>query len=241
MEPYIDIHSHILPGLDDGSENYEMSLRMLEQAARENIGEMILTPHYKPMRRNVLAEKIRQVFACLDERREAADIPIRLYLGSEIYYSSEVLPALREGKALTMVDTPYVLIEFSPREDHAYIRDAVYALLSEGYYPILAHAERYAGLMEKKVRVEELFDMGCYIQINAASITGGNGWESRQDVKWLLKREYVHFVATDSHEDRKRSPKFMDAAAYVARKYGDAYCDKIFRGNARALLEGGYL
>lgn len=241
MESYIDIHSHILPGLDDGAEDFEMSLRMLQQAAAGHIGEMILTPHYKPMRRNLPPEKIRKVFRELEERKEAAGLPIQLHLGSEIYYSSEVIPALREGRALTMAGTPYVLTEFSPREDHAYIRDAVYSLLSEGYCPILAHAERYGNLMVKKARVEELYDMGCCIQVNAASITGDNGWESRQDVKWLLRREYVHFVATDGHDDRKRTPKLKEAAAYVAKKYGEAYCGRIFGGNADVLLGGGYL
>lgn len=241
MKAYIDIHSHILPGLDDGAENFEMSLRMLRQAAEEHIGEMILTPHYKPMRRNLPPDKIKHVFEELEKRKESAGIPIRLYLGSEIYYSSEVLPALREGKALTMAGTSYVLTEFSPREDSGYIRDAAYSLLSEGYCPILAHVERYGNLMAKKARIEELYDMGCCIQINAASITGGNGWESRQDVKWLLKREYVHFVATDSHDDRKRTPRLEEAAAYVARKYGEAYCKKLFGDNAGVLLDGGYL
>ncbi|MCM1154944.1 MAG: hypothetical protein NC392_06225 [Roseburia sp.] len=241
MKSYIDIHSHILPGLDDGSEDFEMSLRMLRQAAEDGIGEMILTPHYKPMRRNVSPEKIRKVFRALEEKKNEAEIPIRLHLGSEIYYSSEALPALREGAALTMAGTSYVLIEFSPREDYAYIRDAAYSLLSEGYSPILAHVERYGSLMAKKVRVEELYDMGCCIQVNAASVTGENGWESRQDVKWLLRREYVHFVGTDSHDDRKRTPKLGEAASYVAKKYGEAYCGKLFGKNADVLLKAGYL
>lgn len=241
MAPYIDIHSHILPGLDDGAKNFEMSLRMLQQAAAGHIGEIILTPHYKPMRRNMPPEKVREVFEELEERKAAAGIPIQLHLGSEIYYSSEVLPALEAGTALTMAGTLYVLMEFSPREDHVYIRDAAYRLLSEGYCPILAHVERYGDLMAKKARVEELYDMGCCIQVNAASITGDNGWESRQDVKWLLKRGYVHFVATDSHDDRKRTPELGEAAAYVSRKYGEAYCKRLFGGNADVLLSGGYL
>lgn len=241
MNPYIDIHSHILPGLDDGAEDFEMSLRMLQQAAAGHIGEMILTPHYKPMRRNLPPEKVKKVFLELEKKRAKAGIPIQLHLGSEIYYSSEVIQALEKGKALTMADTYYVLTEFSPREDHVYIRDAVYSLLSEGYCPILAHVERYADLMARKARVQELYDMGCCIQVNAASITGDNGWESRRDVKWLLKRGYVHFVATDSHDDRKRTPRLDEAAAYVAKRYGDAYCRKLFRENAAVLLAGGYL
>lgn len=241
MKSYIDIHSHILPGLDDGSKNFEMSLRMLEQAAKEHIESIILTPHYKPMRHNMSPDKVKKVFQSLEEKKREAGIPIHLYLGNEIYYSSEALPALSEGMVFTLAGSSYVLAEFSPKEDYSYIRDAAYHLLAEGYLPILAHVERYGSLMAKKVRVEELYDMGCCLQVNASSILGSNGWESKRDVKWMLKREYVHFAASDSHDDRKRTPQLAEAAAYVAKKYGEEYCHKIFKANAEAILGDRYL
>lgn len=241
MESYIDIHSHILPGLDDGAKNFEMSLRMLHQAAAEHIEDIILTPHYKPMRHNMSPDSVKKLFQSLEEKKKEAGISIRLHLGNEIYYSSETVPALREGKALALAASSYVLAEFSPKEDYSYIRDAVYNLLSEGYLPILAHVERYGILMAKKAKVEELYDMGCYFQVNASSITGNNGRESKRDVKWLLKREYVHFVASDSHDDSRRMPRLAEAAAYVARKCGEEYCCKIFKTNADAVLCDRYL
>lgn len=241
MNGYIDIHSHILPGLDDGSKNFEMSLRMLRQAEEEHISDMILTPHYKPMRHNLPPDRVENIWDELEEKKRACGISVQLHLGNEIYYSSEVIPALSAGKAFTMAGSSYVLVEFNPGEDYAYIRDAAYSLLAEGYSPILAHIERYGCLMEKKIRVEELYDMGCCLQVNAASITGANGMESKRNVKWLLKREFVQFVASDCHDDRKRKPQLADAAAYVARKYGEAYCGRIFRDNADALLRGSYI
>lgn len=241
MKSYIDIHSHILPGLDDGAKNFEMSLCMLHQAAEEHISDIILTPHYKPMRNNLPSDTVKEILRELEERKKAAGIAVRLHLGSEIYYSSEVIAALREERAFTMAGSSYVLVEFSPREDYAYIRNAAYNLLSEGYSPILAHVERYANLMAKKARVEELYNMGCCLQINASSITGGSGWAGKQDARWLLKREYVHFVGTDSHDDRKRPPGLREAAAYVFKKYGEKYGAEIFAQNASTLLQGGYL
>lgn len=241
MKPYIDIHSHILPNIDDGAKSFEMSLRMLGQAAEDDISDIILTPHYKPMRRNLSPETVIDVYEELERKKEAAGIKIRLHLGNEIYYSSEAVTALTDGKAFTLADSPYVLTEFSPREDYAYIRDAAYNLLAEGYIPILAHIERYNCLMEKKIRVGELYDMGCYLQINAASIVGDNGMDSKRNVKWLLKQGYVHFVASDCHDDTKRTPRLSQAASYVSRKYGEAYCDRIFRDNAEALLHGNYI
>lgn len=241
MNCYIDIHSHILPGLDDGARNFEISLHMLRQAEEENISDIILTPHYKPMRRNMSPDGVKKILHELEEEKQAAGISVRLHLGNEIYYSSEVISALREGKVFTMAGSSYVLVEFSPREDYRYIRDAFYQLLTEGYSPIVAHIERYECLMEKKIRVEELYDMGCCLQVNASSIIGGNGMESKRNAKWLLKREFVQFVASDCHDDSKRKPQLAEAAAYVARKYGETYCDRIFRDNANALLRGCYL
>ena len=241
MNCYIDIHSHILPGLDDGAKNFEMSLQMLRQAEEEHISDIILTPHYKPMRHNLPPDRVKEILRELEEKKQAAGLSVRLHLGNEIYYSSEVIAALREGKIFTMAGSSYVLVEFNPGEDYTYIRGAAYNLLAEGYSPILAHIERYKCLMEKKIRVEELYDMGCCLQVNASSITGGNGMESKRNVKWLLKREYVQFVASDCHDDKRRKPGLAEAAGYVERKYGETYCGRVFMDNASALLRGCYI
>lgn len=240
MNSYIDIHAHILPGLDDGAKNSAMALKMLRQAQAEGIQEIILTPHYKPMRHNSRPETVRRALYQLQKLKDAAGISTRLYLGNEVYYSSDVIGALREERAFTMAGSACVLVEFSPAENYAYIREAAYNLLAEGYVPILAHVERYRCLMDKKVRAEELYDMGCHLQVNASSITGENGMTCRQNVKWLLRREFVSFVGTDCHDDRRRTPKMAKAAAYVAKKYGETYCGEIFRENAVALLQGSY-
>ncbi len=240
MNSYIDMHAHLLPGLDDGAENSAMALKMLRQAQAEGIREIILTPHYKPMRHNPRPETVRQALYRLEELRDAAGLSVRLYLGNEVYYGSDVIEALQEDRAFTMADSSCVLVEFNPVQDYAYIREATYSLLAEGYIPILAHVERYRCLMEKKARVKELCGMGCRLQVNASSIAGKNGMTCRKNVKWLLRQEYVSFVGTDCHDDRRRMPKMAKAAAYVARKYGDAYCRRIFRENAAALIHGSY-
>lgn len=240
MNSYIDIHAHILPSLDDGAKNSAMALDMLRQAQAEGIREIILTPHYKPMRHNSRPETVRRALYQLEKLRDAAGISTRLHLGNEVHYGSDVIEALREKKVFTMAGSACVLVEFSPAENYAYIREAAYNLLAEGYVPVLAHVERYRCLMEKKVRAEELYDMGCHLQVNASSITGENGMTCRQNVKWLLRREFVSFVGTDCHDDRKRTPKMAKAAAYVTKKYGESYCREIFRDNAVALMQGSY-
>ncbi len=234
-----DVHSHILPGLDDGAADMDMSIRMLRHAWEEGISGIVLTPHYKPMRENPKVGTIEKALQELKERASENGIPMELYLGNEIYYSSEVSFALKEGKALTLAGTSWVLVEFAPMEDFAYIRDAVYSLLSEGFHPILAHVERYARLMEKKDRVEELLARGCYLQANASSVTGDNGWKCRGDVKWLLKRGYIHFVATDAHDDRGRAPNLKEAARYLEKRFGAGYARKVLYENADVILHNG--
>lgn len=240
MNSYIDMHAHILPGLDDGAKDSAVALEMLGRAQAEGIREIILTPHYKPMRHNPQPETVRRALYQLEKLKETAGISTRLYLGNEVYYSSDVIEAFRKKRVFTMAGSACVLIEFSPAENYAYIRKAAYTLLAEGYVPILAHVERYRCLMEKKVRAEELYDMGCHLQINASSITGENGMKSKQNVKWLLAREFVSFVGTDCHDDRKRMPEMAKAATYVAKKYGETYCREVFRDNAAALIQGSY-
>lgn len=241
MEAYIDIHSHILPGLDDGSENLEMSVKMLRLAMQNGIRAIILTPHYKPMRRNPSAETVEKTVEALKDRMREEKIDIRLYVGNEIYYSSEVLLSLQVGEIFTMANSSYLLVEFNPAEDYGYIRDGLYRLMSEGYYPIIAHVERYINLMKKKSRIKELADMGSLIQVNASSITGDSGRQMKKDVKWLLEQGYVHFAATDSHDDRKRTPEMRRAAEYVSKKYGEAYSRQIFYENAEKILRNDYL
>ncbi len=218
-----------------------MSIRMLQKAREEGISKIILTPHYKPMHRKLDTGIVKRAFEELKGKAAQENIPVKLYIGNEIYYSSETVKMLQKGKAFTLADTVYVLVEFNPAEDFAYIRDGAYNLLSEGYCPILAHVERYLCLMDKKAKVDELAAKGCCLQINASSITGENGRSSRQDVKWLLKNGYVHFVASDAHDDSGRPPRLAQAAAYVGRHYGERYCEQIFRSNGEKLLAGGYL
>ena len=127
------MHAHILPGLDDGAKNSAMTLEMLRRAQAEGIQGIILTPHYKPMRHNARPETVRRALYQLENLKDAAGISTRLYLGNEIYYSSDMINALREEKAFTMAGSACVLVEFSSAEDYAYIREAAYRLLAEGY------------------------------------------------------------------------------------------------------------
>ena len=241
MDSYIDIHSHILPGIDDGAENFEMSMRMLRTAEENGIGSIILTPHNKPGRHNASPESIQALLERLREEAVQNGIGVKLYAGNEIYYRSGVVEMLEERKACPMAGSSYVLLEFGPMDDYDYIRQGIYQVQSGGYQPILAHGERYESLASSLKRVEGLVRMGCYIQVNAGSIMGDNGFASRRFTRSLLKWELVHFVATDAHKDKGRAPYMRRCGEYLAKKFGEEYAGRLLRENPASVIGDRYL
>jgi protein-tyrosine phosphatase len=170
MEGFIDIHSHILPDMDDGSDSIEETMEILKTAYSEGIRTMIATPHsYSEGSGNIVEDIDRR----LEEIRKIADRPpIEIYKGCEIYYTHEVPELLSEKKLPVLAGSRYVLVEFSPVTEYIYITNALRNIMLAGYSPIVAHVERYMAVTKEIGRIEELIDMGAYIQVNAKSITG---------------------------------------------------------------------
>lgn len=237
MKNLIDIHSHILPGADDGSDSLETSMKMLKCAADDGISGIILTPHNKPGHQNMDFSKMTSTVEKLQKMMLKEDITVELYVGSELYYRSGLLEEIESDTAVTMADSRYVLLEFNPLEDYDYIRNGIYSLLMGGYYPILAHAERYRNVCIKKYGIDDLIEMGCYIQVNAASIMGKSGSKAKRFVKKILKQQQVHFVATDAHDLGKRAPCLSNCADFIRKKYGEDYSKKLFCENPLYVIE----
>lgn len=235
---YIDIHSHIIPGVDDGSQDMEQSIRMLRKAADEGIRQIILTPHNKAEHRNVSVAGIMRRVSELQEVVDGSGIPITLYTGNEIFYRDGVVDLLEEGKICTLAGSSYVLVEFQPMEQFSYIRSAIYELAGNGYIPVLAHTERYQSMICDSKNVAYAIDRGALIQVNASSVTGGMGYKVKQAVKKLLKEKLVHFVGTDAHDSEKRSPQMAECARYLAKKYGEDYAVKLLHDNADCIIRG---
>ena len=171
----------------------------------------------------------------------AADMDITFYVGNELYYSSETVHSLEEGLACTMADSSYVLVEFGPMDSLEHIRGGIYQILSAGYRPIIAHAERYESVCAKVGNVEDLVAMGCYIQVNAGSVMGQYGMGIRQFLKKVMKRELVHFIATDCHDKSRRSPKLLECARYMEKKFGKEYTHRLLCENPICVIENRYI
>ena len=230
----IDIHSHLLYGVDDGAKNQKESIQMLKEAKSQNVEAMILTPHYRKGMFKHSNEMIEEHFR---ELKAAADkIGIDIYLGTEFHVHSKVVEYLRKGRCRTLADTEYVLAEYGYDTEFTYIKSTVQELLLNGYIPIIAHAERYACLREQLERVELLRDIGAMIQVNADAVLGIDGLFTKNIVKKFLKKRLVDFVASDSHGMKIRSNNLGRCQDYLYKKYDSDYVDKILEANAKKLI-----
>lgn len=234
---YIDIHSHVLPQMDDGSKSMEQSLSMLRIAESEHIGVIYVTPHNMPGKGHPSRESILKRINLLQETARQENINIVIKQGTEYYYRQEVLDLLEQEKGITLGDSECVLVEFEPMAEKMYIRNGIREILSLGYTPVVAHVERYAAMMEKGFQtLTEIKKMGALIQVNASSVTGDNGFKTKSNVKNMLKLGLVDFVGTDAHSDGKRAPYMEKCASVLYNKYAENYADALLYGNAQRLL-----
>lgn len=233
----IDIHSHILPELDDGAKNENISFEMLKIAAADGITNIIATPHFHYRRGHAVPEQIRAKVDQMQRRIDAEGIQIKLHVGNELYYTHELLETVKAGGALTLADSDYVLLEFSPDSERRRIQNAVYQFLSEGYYPIIAHMERYQAFQKHPEFIGVMADMGAYYQINAGSILGAAGWNTKRFAKTMLKSGMVQFIATDAHDLDNRCPSYGKAGDWLVKKFGESEAEEYFYKNPKMILE----
>ena len=238
LQKSIDIHCHIMPGVDDGSPDMQTSLEMLRIAAKNGIEQMILTPHHKPMHHNVSPQHNVLYTKRLQDAAEKAGINIKLYSGNEIYYSDDISDNLADGKVCTLAGSEYALIEFHPTNPFKAIHNAAYQVQASGFIPVLAHVERYNDIVSHFSYVEDLVDMGCLIQLNASSIMGKYGFGISHFCKKILKNELAHFVATDAHDAGSRAPELMECRNYLTRKFGEEYSDRVLYDNPLSVIRG---
>lgn len=236
----IDIHSHILPGLDDGAKDMQETEEMLRIAIEEGITHMIATSHGEAGYGDAYAKKYLESYAKVKEYIEEHQLPIQIYYGNEIYYGDGILQALRKGEVLTLNGTHYVLVEFPVYESYAYIERGLRELQNLGCWPILAHTERYESLQDIK-RIRELTEQGILIQVNAGTILGKSGAGAKRFCKKLMREDLIHIVATDAHGSRSRRPKIKECLSYIERKRGEEYCRRITELNPRRIIEGEQL
>lgn len=231
----VDIHCHILPGVDDGARNFSETETMLRIAYKEGIRTIFATPHTSEGMTEEEWQRRKEIFARTRQLAGMIGEDFRIVLGAEILYTSGIIRELKDGRIRTMNGSPFVLIEFPLYVDFSYIRQAVQDLKGAGYRPMLAHVERYPALADVE-NIGYLIEMGAYIQVNASSVTGKSGWKVKRYIKRLLKNEYIHFIGTDAHGKQHRRPLMKECAAYIEKKAGRQYRNRVCGGNAKEII-----
>lgn len=228
---YMDIHTHILPGVDDGSSSMEESLQMVDMAYREGIRIIMATPHYGKWNPGYDTNRAVEVFKKLYGHVKRRYPDIKMFFGNEIFYQSSVLDDLRTKKAQTLGGTDYILVEFDYGAEYKKLSKSVNEIVYAGYRPVIAHAERYTELYKDPDRVKELVDEGAYIQINTRSFMGGRFNKRAAWCRELLKSGLVHFVASDCHNTDTRKPLMKTAVEEMEKVAPEAVIENVIRNN----------
>ncbi len=226
----IDIHSHILPFVDDGCSMLEDSMHLLEHAIEQAVTDIIMTPHYRqpyfPEKDNLKTE-----FEKFKNYVKDKGLNINLYLGEEIYLSKNYKDLLKQDKVLTLNGTKYVLVEFNICTDFE-MTEAIYSLVKLGYKPVVAHFERYT-FVDVSI-ASEIKNIGGLIQVNSGAIVERLNFKAKRRVKKLFEKNLVDFVASDAHRVRKYSMR--KAYDLVEKKYGKEIAEKVFYLNAKEII-----
>ena len=239
----IDIHTHVLPGLDDGAASISVSFRMMRAAYRQGVRTIIATPHYVRQQWRTKPKQIQHLADKLTELADTSFPDLRIYTGQEIQYFDGMVEMLQEGKLLTLAGSRYVLTEFLPLSPWSQIQGAVRKLILAGYYPVLAHIERYKCLREPG-RLDELQSEGAYLQMNYGSLTRLDkfwdlrGWADRKWCRKTLLAGYISFLGTDMHGVRHRPPNSSKALAWIRKKGGEELARQLSIVNPEKMVTG---
>lgn len=222
----IDIHCHLLYGVDDGAKKIEESVEMLKIAKKQGITGIVLTPHLRHGMFSYPLDKVEKHYEIL--KPHAQKLGIQLELGTEYHVATDMIDAFKDGRCHSLADSQYILTEYSHASEYSFVHKMTMESTFAGYVPIIAHVERYACLDDID-RIEELRRMGALIQINADSVLGLEGRRFKKYTRKLLKNRLVDVIASDSHGTQERVCNMQECYSVVAKKFGEDYAERIMQ------------
>lgn len=236
---FIDLHTHILPDLDDGARGWDEALAMAELAASSGTAGLFLTPHWLEGGYAPSPQEVIEAAGAFCERLSQRGLQLKVWPGMEVYLSPEVPRALSAGKLLTLADAgTHLLVELPFAAWPPYAEQVVFELQLVGITPVIAHPERCQPAAADPRRLCALVERGALVQLNAGSLTGRFGRRA-QDFAWhLISCGCAHFVGSDAHNPSDRAPGLLEAARALRGALGDEGAGLLLRQNAENLLSG---
>ncbi|MCM2983535.1 tyrosine protein phosphatase [Niallia circulans] len=232
----IDIHSHILPGIDDGAQTIEDSIKMAKTAVNEGITSIIATPHHKNNQFNNLKSSILTKVNELNTVLKQENIPLTVLPGQEVRIYGEVIEDYYKEEILTLNHTKYLFIEFPSSSVPRYAERLLYELQTEGIIPIIVHPERNKELQEKPDLLYQFVKGGALTQVTASSVAGYFGKNVKKFSEQLIEHNLTHFIASDAHNIHNRSFKVREALDMIEENFGMEYINLLIE-NAEFLIE----
>lgn len=231
----IDIHNHLLIGVDDGPQNEEEALALMKQAIDNGITDIIVTPHQysgdfiNP--KSKILEKMEEIKGLIDEH----DFDLNVHPGQEIRINGELVQELGSGINIPLNDTQYVLVEFSFTELANYTEKLFFDLQMKGYTPLIAHPERCRPLMKEPGRLYDFIEKGAIAQVTATSVAGTLGEGLQKKSLKLIEHNLVHVVASDAHHAERRPFMLKEAYQIIEDNLGKDYVERL-KYNSEAIL-----
>ncbi|MCD7823881.1 MAG: protein tyrosine phosphatase [Oscillospiraceae bacterium] len=239
---YYDIHTHILPGVDDGARDLEESVAMLRMAWEEGITHLIATPHFSGGGGEPAAEELEEKRSVLQKEAWKISPRFTVGLGNELLNGPAIVDALQTGRALTLAGTRYILVEFLPGDSYHTIYQALRNYMMHGYIPVVAHMERYGALAKQYGRMDELRRMGVYFQMNTESLAGNIFQRKAAYHRRLVTDGYIQFLGSDMHRMDRRVPLMQKALGYVPQDFWESRSGKaVLEDNPKRMLKDEFV
>ena len=232
----IDMHTHILPNIDDGARNIEESLNLIDEAQRVGFESVILTSHYIEGYYETDKKESQVLTDSILQNLNKKGINIKLYFGNEIYISENIIELLKEGKASTINNTSYALFEMPRNAKPLNLYDIIYKMQQYKVIPILAHPERYSFIQEKPELVYDLIQKGVLMQANYGSVIGQYGSKAQFTLKILLENNMIHFLGTDVHRQNTIYPRIPKILNELRKIIGEQNIEKLTTINPKMAL-----
>ena len=235
----IDLHNHVLPGIDDGSPNLSVSMNMIRTASEQGITDIVNTVHFQHPKMDMIPVAMDDIMLrieALQKEISSAGLNVKLHIGAEVFFLPNLLE-LKENPLCTFGNGKYMLIEFQMWELPEIHREILFDLKMAGVTPIIAHPERYEPVQKDIHLVHQWIQAGCLMQIDAGSLNGTLGKSAEKSAIQIIENRMCHFIGSDAHNDGRRNFCLETALEHVTALTDESFSDLLIQ-NAYKVLKG---